>query len=92
MCSFSPYIPLPTSLGEAILSDEKLLIRIACLLLSHLSALGDGSSPLCLHGNSSVISFAGKVPIFGEAEATHLKSPWEEALVSVPTLKMMLSW
>jgi len=71
MCSFSPYIPLPDSAGEAVLLDERLLIQIGCLLLSHLSALGDGSSPLCLNKKSSVIIFAGKVPIFGE-EKSHI--------------------
>lgn len=69
MYPFSPYIPAPTSPKEAILLDERLLIQIGCLLLSHLCALRHGSLLLCLNENSSVITFAGKLPVFGEEEA-----------------------
>lgn len=69
MYPFSPYIPASTSPEEAILLDERFLIQIGCLLLSHLCALRHGSLPLCLNENSSIITFARKLPIFGEEEA-----------------------
>lgn len=49
--------------------DERLLIQIGYLLLSHLSALRHGSLQSYLNENSPVITFAGKLPIFGEEEA-----------------------
>lgn len=69
MHPFSPKIPALTSPKEAILLDKRLLIQIGYLLLSHLSALRHGSLQLCLKENSPVITFAGKLPIFGEEEA-----------------------
>lgn len=69
MYPFSLFIPALTSPKEAILLDERLFIQIGYLLLSHLSALRHGSLQLCLNENSPVITFAGKLAIFGEEEA-----------------------
>lgn len=68
-CALLPLHSSPDLFRRSNPSDERLLIHIKCLLLPHLSMLGDSSSSLCLHKNSSVITFAGKVPIFGEEEA-----------------------